>query len=77
MKMIRQIHNERCTDADDIRTHFAKMLLLREELAATGKTITEKNFTSIITNSLPPSYDVVLSAAYATATMHGQELTTQ
>ena len=77
MEMIRQIHNERCSDVDNIRTHFTKMLRLHEELAATGEIITEKNFTSILTNSLPPSYSVVLSATYATATMNGKEPTTQ
>ena len=77
MEMIRQIHSKRCSDVDDVRAHFARMLRLREELATTGETITERNFTSILTNSLPPSYGVVLSAAYATATMNGKEPTTQ
>jgi hypothetical protein len=30
MEMIRQIHNERCSDVDDVRAHFAKMLRLRD-----------------------------------------------
>ena len=77
MEMICQIHNKRCSDVDDIHTHFTKMLRLCEELAATGEIITEKNFTSILTNSLPPSYGIILSATYATTTMNGKELTTQ
>ena len=30
MEMIRRLHNERCTNVDDVRTHFAKMVRLRE-----------------------------------------------
>ena len=70
--MIRQIHNERCTDADDVRTHFANMVRLREELAMTGETLDDKTFASILTNSLPESYGHVVSTAYTTATILNQ-----
>ena len=77
MEMIRRIHNERCTDVDDVRAHFAKMVRLREELAATGETLNEENFTSILTNSLPESYGNVVSTAYTTATMNDKTPTMQ
>ena len=76
LEMIRQLHNQRCTEVDDVRAHFAKLLRLREDLAATGEIISETNFTSIITNSLPPSYGAVLSSVYATARMNKVDPTT-
>ena len=76
MEMIRRLHNEHCTDADDVRNHFAKMVHLREELAATGETLTEENFTPILTNSLPESYGNIISTAYITVTMNSQTPTT-
>ena len=75
MEMIRQIHNERCTDSDDVHTHLANMVCLREELAATGETLDDKTFTSILTNSLPESYGHVVSTACTTATIMGQSPT--
>ena len=77
MEMICRIHNERCTDADNIRTHFTNMVRLREELAATSETLTDENFASILTNSLPESYGNVISTAYTTTTMHGSTPTIQ
>ena len=77
MEMIRRIHNERCTDTDDIRAHFAKMLRLREDLAATGEILDEENFANILTNSLPKSYGNVVSTAYTTASMNNKIPTTQ
>jgi len=76
VEMLRNLQNQRCSETDDIRQHFSKMLRLREELAATGKVIDEVDFTSIITNSLPPSYDNVISSAYSAAYAIDKELTT-
>ena len=70
-EMLRRLQNERCSEVEDVRVHFAKMLRLREELAATGKTVTEDHFTSILTNSLPLSvYGGVISTAYTSLKMH-------
>jgi len=71
MDMIRRIHNERCTDADDVRDHFVKMVRLREELAATGEALDDDNFASILTNSLPESYGNVISTAYTVSAITG------
>jgi hypothetical protein len=70
-EMLRRLQNERCSEVEDVRNHFAKMLKLREELAATGKTLTDENFTSILTNSLPMSvYGTVITSSYTTLKMH-------
>ena len=74
VEMIRNLQNQRCQETDDIRHHFAKMIRLREELATTGKIIDDLDFTSILTNSLPPSYDAVISSAYAAAIAIDKEI---
>ena len=76
VEMLRNLQNQRCSETDDVKQHFAKMLTLREELAATGKVIDEIDFTSILTNSLPPSYDNVVSSAYSAASAVDKEITT-
>ena len=76
VEMLRNLQNQRCSEADDVKQHFATMLKLREELAATGRVIDELEFTSIITNSLPPSYGNILSSAYSAAIAIDKELTT-
>lgn len=77
MKMLRQIHSERCTDIDDVRAHLAKMLCLREELAATGESLDEANFTNVIMNSLPESYGNVTSIVHTIAVINDRVPTTQ
>jgi hypothetical protein len=54
-EVLRRLQNERCAEGEDVRSHFAKMLKFHGELAATGKTVTDDHFTSILTNSLPTS----------------------
>jgi len=77
-EMLRRLQNERCSEVEDVRLHFAKMLKLREELAATGKTITEDHFTSILTNSLPTSvYGTVITTAYTALKMHDRSPTSR
>jgi len=76
VEMLRNLQNQRCSETDDVKQHLAKLLKLREELTTTGKVIDETDFTSIITNSLPPSYDNVISSAYAAAVAINIEIST-
>jgi hypothetical protein len=76
LEMKRNLNNQRCSDVDDVKQHFAKMLKLHEELAATGTMIEDSEFTSILTNSLPPSYDNVISSAYSGASGAGLVIST-
>ena len=70
-EMLRHLQNDRCSEVEDVRIHFAKMLQLRKELAATGKTVTEDHFTSILTNSLHLSvYGGVISTTSMSLKMH-------
>ena len=77
MEMSRRIYSQRCTEAEDIRNHFAYMLRLREELAATGEILPEANFTSLLCNSLPPSYGNVIASAFSSAAINNTLPTTQ
>ena len=77
MEMTRRIHNECCTDADDACAHLAKMVRLREELAATGEMLDDDSFAFILTNSLPESYGSAISTTYTTATMNDKTPTIQ
>jgi hypothetical protein len=70
-EMLGRLQNERCSEVEDVRFHFAKMLKLCKELAATGKVITEDHFTFILTNSLPSSvYGIVIATFYTSLKMH-------
>jgi len=77
-EMLRRLQNERCSEIEDVTIHFSKMLKLREELAATGKTVAEDHFTSILTNSLPSSvYGIVITTAYTALKMHDKTPTSR
>ena len=76
--MLQRLQNEHCSEVEEIHVYFTKMLQLREELAATGKTITGDHFTSILTNSLPLSvYGGVISTANMLLKMHDKMPTTR
>ena len=66
-KLVRQLREERCTDPDDVRVHVAKMARLCDEIAMSGKKLEDADFVSILTNSLPRSYDNIKSTLSFTA----------
>ena len=70
------LQNQCCSETNNIRQHFSRMIKHCAELVTTGKIINEANFTSIITNFLPPSYNNIISAAYSAAITIGKEVTT-
>jgi len=76
VEMLCNLQNQCCSETDDIQQHFGRMVKLQEELAATRKVIDDIDFTSIITNSLPPSYDHVVSSAYSAAITVDKEINT-
>ena len=77
VKILRSLQNQRCSEADDVRQHFAKMIQLREELAANRKAIDDIDFISYITNSLPRSYDAIISSACSASIMMGREISAE
>jgi len=74
-EMLQRLHNERCSEVEDVRLHFTKMLRFREELAATGRTITEDHFASVLTNPLPTSIYGAVITAYTGLKMQGKNPT--
>ena len=68
------LHDTRCAENGNIRTHFDNMRTMWEELAGLGATISEPDFSSIILGSLPKSYDQFISAVTTTASVLKQEL---
>ena len=57
----RRLQQERCADKGDVRSHFAKLRTMREDLASMGSPPGEDEFYAIILGSLPSSYDPYIS----------------
>ena len=76
IEMLCNLHNQHYSETDDIRQHFVKMVKHCEELVITRKVIDNTNFTPIITNSLPPSYNNVISAAYSATITINKDINT-
>ncbi|KJA27258.1 hypothetical protein HYPSUDRAFT_131081, partial [Hypholoma sublateritium FD-334 SS-4] len=53
----RRLQEERCPERGDLRAHFAKLCLMREELTSMGHPPDDMEFYAIVMGSLPPSYD--------------------
>ena len=49
--------NKCCGDSENVCTHFEELSQLRDQLAAMGKDIDDKDYTDVLMSSLPPSYD--------------------
>src|SRR5882757_2349448 len=73
--MRRRLHDMRCEEGEDAKTHLSKMLQLRESLAGMGALIDEKDFYAIILGSLPETYRPLLSSINATARINQKIIT--
>jgi gag-polypeptide of LTR copia-type len=56
------IGNIRCTDDENLQTHFEKLQEMKEKLASLGSNISDLEFAYILLRSLPPSYQGIISA---------------
>jgi len=70
----RRLQQERCPEKGDVRAHFAKLRIMREDLAAMGHPPGEDEFYAIILGSLPSSYEPFISALNATSSVVGNVL---
>jgi gag-polypeptide of LTR copia-type/Zinc knuckle len=70
-----QLQNQKCKDGEDVHTHFAKIHLLHESLAAMGTMQTDDDSAASILGSLPSSYDMFLSALTAAESVLSKSLT--
>jgi hypothetical protein len=73
--MRQRLHDMRCEEGGDTKTHLSKMLWICESLAGMGATIDDKDFYAIILGSLPESYRPLLSSINATARINKKILT--
>ena len=64
METRRRLQNLKCDETGDIHSHLAKLVKLKEELANTGAQISDPDFTTIIVNSLPSSYNHISTSLY-------------
>jgi hypothetical protein len=69
-----RLQDEKCREGEDIRAHFNTMHMMREDLAATGSSISNEDFILMVFGSLPASYDAYLSAITATMSVKNTAL---
>jgi hypothetical protein len=67
----RRLQQEHCAEKGDVRLHFSKLRLMREDLAAMGHPPGDDEFYAIILGSLPYSFEPFISALNATSSVLG------
>ena len=73
-RLERKLFNKRCGDNEDVRSHFKKLLDVREELAGLGKDFTDNEISYILITSLPDSYDDLIGNLEIVAKMTENDL---
>ena len=71
----KKLQNIKCSDDDDVCTHFTKLDNLHEQLSAMGKILGNNEYASILLGSLPTSYEPTTSAINAAADLSGTDIT--
>ena len=74
IELHKRLQDTRCAENGNVRIHFDTIRTMREELASLGTSLSEQDFSAIILGSLPKSYDQLISAVTATASVLKQEL---
>ncbi|KAI0365546.1 hypothetical protein BV20DRAFT_925041, partial [Pilatotrama ljubarskyi] len=69
-----RLQEQRCSEREDVRTHFAKLRTMREDLSAMGHPPADDDFYAIILGSMPSSYEPYISAISATSRVSGNVL---
>ena len=70
----RKLQAEKCPESGDVRAHLYKLQAMRKDLASMGGSINDEDFTSIILDSIPQSYDTYIAAITATSTLMDKTL---
>jgi hypothetical protein len=71
-----RLQQERCPEKGDLRTHFAKLRTMQEDLAAMDHPPGEDELYAIILGSLPSSYEPFVAAMNATSSVLGTFMST-
>jgi hypothetical protein len=69
-----KLQNICCGEDDDICAHFAKLANLREQLAAMGEIIADRQYANILLASLPLCYDMRVCAITTNADDSGKDI---
>jgi len=77
MDVIWRFRNKHCEEDESVRNHFKYLSDLREQLAAMGKAVTDKDYTDTLLASLPASYDSTVSSMSASACLGTKVLTSE
>src|SRR5712671_7566203 len=75
VQLMNCFQSTKCGEDDNVRTHYELLADLQEQLAAMGKTITDREYVGTLMGSLPPSYESVLSAISSSCFINQQALT--
>src|SRR5712672_1931219 len=75
VQLTNRFQSTKCGEDDNVRTHYELLADLREQLAAMGKTITDREYAGTLMGSLPPSYESVLSTISSSCFINQQALT--
>jgi len=68
------LQQEQCVEKGDVWAHFAKLRMMREDLAAMGHSPDDDEFYAIILGLLPSSFEPFISALNATSSVLGTVL---
>src|SRR5712675_2955206 len=75
VQLTNRFQSTKCGEGDNMRSHYEHLADLREQLAAMGKTITDREYAGTLMGSLPPSYESVLSTISSSCFINQQALT--
>ena len=70
IELRRKLQGLHCRDKADVRAHFSKMELMRQELASLRQFVSDTDYTAILISSLPSTYDSTLSSISVSARMN-------
>ena len=71
-----KLQSTKLSDDGDAITHIGRLVDMREQLAALGSTLADKEFAGVILGSLPKSYRGVIQSIAAAADQMGTPITT-
>lgn len=68
------LRNQRCRNNGDVRSHFARMDSLREELATAGESISNNKYVGLLLNSLPEEYGAAIQFIRTAAVLSKKDI---
>ena len=66
---------EKCVEKGDVRAHLSKLCTMQEDLASMGHPPNDDEMYAIVLGSLPPSYEIYISAVITMSSVLGKTLT--